>query len=755
MTVAWRSVAWRRAAWRRLAWRAGLATLSIALGWPTAVPQAQAQTPNEQELPPIVVTAPRPTRQAPKRTTARPAAPATAAVAPPTTSEPANGAAPSAAASEVTLSRERVNAQPALRPGEVLEATPGLTVTQHSGEGKANQYFLRGFNLDHGTDLAITVDGMPVNMRTHGHGQGYADVNFLIPELIQSMRVRKGPYFAEEGDFASAGALRIDYINTMNPGLWQGTLGMYGYGRALAIKSYPISAGTPWTGNSTVTNPLAGNLLVAAEATKYDGPWDVPDRMKKLNGVVRYSSGTAEEGVSITGMAYKNSWTSTDQVARRAVDEGLISRWGTLDPTDGGNSSRYSLSTRISGINALGLSQLEAYAIRSTLTLYNNFTYFLDDPTPTDTIGDQFSQGDKRTILGFHGSHTFKGRLGVFDSETKVGIQGRSDDIDVSLTKTVERVTYADIRRDKVQEDSIGVYAENTTRLTDWLRTIVGVRHDQFWANVTSDTPANSGNADAAITSPKFGLVLGPFSNNEIFLNAGYGFHSNDVRGVTITVNPPNTPDAGRPADKVPLLVRSKGAEIGWRARPIAGLETSVALFVLDYASELLFVGDAGTTEASRPSRRTGVEWTTTYKPAPWLGFELDVAATRARFTDFDPAGNRVPGAPNVVSSFGVTLGEELGWFGAVKMRYFGPRPLIEDNSSRSPSTTLVNARLGYRFDNGIRVQLDAFNLFNAKADQITYFYESRLRNEPDGVNDQHFHPVEPLSLRLSIAGRF
>src|SRR5262245_32577965 len=565
------------------------------------MPAAQAQEIQEQELPPVVVTAPPPVRQAPAHRTVRPQPTETqpASAPAPTASE---AAAPTAAASELVLPRERVNAQPALRPGEVLEATPGLIITQHSGEGKANQYFLRGFNLDHGTDLAITVDGMPVNMRTHGHGQGYADVNFLIPELIQSMRVRKGPYFAEEGDFASAGALRIDYINTMNPGLWQSTLGMFGYGRALAIKSYPISAGTPWTGNATVTNRVIGDLLVAAEATAYDGPWDVPDRMKKLNGVLRYSSGTAEEGVSITGMAYKNSWTSTDQIARRAVTEGLIGRWGTLDPTDGGNSSRYSLSTRISGINALGLSQLEAYAIRSTLTLYNNFTYFLDDPT--NTIGDQFSQGDKRTILGFHGNHTFKGRLGVFDSETRVGVQGRFDDINVALTKTAQRVEYATVRRDSVKEDSIGLYAQNTTRLTDWLRTIVGVRHDQFWANVTSDTPANSGNADAAITSPKAGLVLGPFRNNEIFLNAGYGFHSNDVRGVTISVNPANPPE---PADKVPFLVRSKGAEVGWRARPVQGLETSISLFLLDYESELLFVGDAGTTEASRPSRRTGV----------------------------------------------------------------------------------------------------------------------------------------------------
>jgi outer membrane receptor protein involved in Fe transport len=479
----------------------------------------------------------------------------------------------------------------------------------------------------------------------------------------------------------------------------------------------------------------------------------VPDRMKKWNGVVRYTSGTAEDGISITGMAYKNSWTSTDQIAQGALDQGLISRWGTLDPTDGGNSSRYSLSTRLSQTNALGVSKLEAYAIRSTMTLFNNFTYFLDDPT--DTIGDQFSQGDRRTILGFHGNHTFKGRLGVFDSETRVGVQGRFDDINVALTKTAQRVEYATVRRDSVKEDSIGLYAQNTTKLTEWLRTIVGVRHDMFWANVRSDTPANSGNADAAITSPKVGVILGPFHNNEIFLNAGYGFHSNDVRGVTITVNPPNSGDAGAPAEKVPFLVRSKGAEVGWRARPVTGLESSIALFLLDYESELLFVGDAGTTEASRPSRRVGVEWTNAYKPVPWLAFELDVAVTRSRFTDVDPAGDRIPGAPNMIASFGVTYGEALGWFGALKMRYFGPRPLIEDDSVRSRQTTLVNARLGYRFENGVRLQLDAYNVFNVKADQITYFYESRLPQlgEFVGVADRHFHPVEPLAVRVTLAG--
>ncbi len=338
---------------------------------------------------------------------------------------------PDSSASEMTFSGQRIVAQPYARPGEYLEVTPGLVVTQHSGEGKANQYFLRGFNLDHGTDLAISVDGMPVNMRTHGHGQGYADINFLIPELIQSMRVRKGPYFADEGDFSSAGALHIDYLDTFNPGMWQGTVGMFGYGRALGIKS--VAAG-------------AGNLLVAGEGTVYDGPWDVPDRMRKINGVVRYSQGTALEGFSITGMAYNNRWTSTDQVAKRAIDEGLIGRFGTLDPTDGGRSSRYSLSTRFSTLNDWGVTKMEAYAIRYTMTLFNNFTYFLNN----EVDGDQFSQTDSRTIYGFHGNHTFKGRLGPFDCETRVGVQGRYDDINVGLHNTVQRQLLSTVRADDV-----------------------------------------------------------------------------------------------------------------------------------------------------------------------------------------------------------------------------------------------------------------------------------------------------------------
>jgi outer membrane receptor protein involved in Fe transport len=641
---------------------------------------------------------------------------------------------PRAAASEMTFRGAELNAWPVSRVGEVLEAVPGLIVTQHSGEGKANQYFLRGFNLDHGTDLAISIDGMPVNMPTHGHGQGYADINFMIPELIGALNVRKGPYYADVGDFGSAGAIAIDYLRGLPKNIAELTVGSFGHQRALAAGSTAVGDGT---------------LLAAFEASKYNGPWEVPDNIRKLNGVLRYSQGTATDGVTLTGMAYANRWTSTDQVAQRAIDQGVIGRFGTLDPTDGGISSRFSLSGNVARSSEIGQTLLNAYVVHSSLNLYNNFTYYLDDPIN----GDQFKQLDRRTLYGLNASQSFDMRLAGVPVQTRVGLQTRGDDIEVGLFRTLQRTTLSTVRADQVYEGNVGVWTDTTARWTDWLRTSVGVRQDYFAGRVTSDTPANSGNASASMTSPKAGIVLGPWFKTELFGNAGTGLHSNDIRGSTISVDPN---DKVTPLDRVPLLVRSKGAEVGIRSKAIDGLTSSLALFVLDFDSELLFVGDAGTTEPSRPSRRVGFEWTNQYKPLPWLQFDLDVAATRARFTDFDPAGDRIPGAPAIVASGGVTFGRDTGWFGALKARYFGPRPLIEDDSVRSLASLLFNARAGYRFDNGIRLQLDALNLFNARTNQIEYYYVSRLPGEPlDGVADRHVHPVEPLAVRLTLAGRF
>ena len=638
------------------------------------------------------------------------------------------------AASAISFTGEQVNAVPFARVGEALEVVPGLIVTQHSGEGKANQYFLRGFNLDHGTDLSLKVDGMPVNMPTHGHGQGYADINFLIPELIQSVNVRKGPYYADVGDFSSAGSVAIDYLNKLPKNLAEVTFGSFGYRRGVAAGSTAVGAGT---------------LLAAIEGTKYDGPWDVPDDVRKISGVLRYSQGTATDGLTLTAMAYSNGWNSTDQVAQRAIDQGIIGRLGSLDPTDGGTSSRFSLSGNWAQSSEYGQSKVSAYIVRSDLQLFNNFTYFLDNPIN----GDQFNQLDRRTLGGLDARHAFDWRFGGFETQTRVGTQSRYDDIHVGLFKTEQRAVRSTVREDRVQEGNVGFWTDTTTRWTDWLRTTVGIREDIFAGRVLSDTPENSGNAQATIASPKAGIVVGPWYKTEFYGNAGYGLHSNDIRGATITVDPI---DKVTPQDRVPLLVRSKGAELGIRTKAVEGLTSSIAVFVLDFDSELLFVGDAGTTEASRPSRRVGVEWVNQYKLLPWLSFDLDVAYTRARFTDFDPAGDRIPGAPAWIASGAVTLGNETGWFGALKARYFGPRPLIEDDSVHSLSSLIFNARAGYRFDNGLKLQLDVLNLFNAQTNQIEYYYLSRLPGEPiDGVADRHVHPTEPRAVRLTLAGKF
>jgi hypothetical protein len=632
------------------------------------------------------------------------------------------------AASEQNVTPEEIAARPITRPGEIVEAAPGLIATQHSGEGKANQYFLRGLNLDHGTDLALTLDGMPLNMRTHAHGQGYADLNFLIPEVLGGLLVRKGPYAADLGDFATAGALGITLANTLPRPILQVTGGSFGYWRGLAAGSFALGP---------------GNLLLAGEVTRYDGPWQRGDDLRRLNGVARYSQGSAAEGFSLTAMATSARWTSTDQIPSRAVP--LIGRYGTLDPSDGGQSQRFSLSGGWHREGEHGFTRVNAYAVRSSLDLYNNFTYFQDDLAR----GDQFHQRDRRWLLGLNASHTMEGEVFGRALQTRVGLQTRYDDIQLGLYRTQDRAWLSTVRADQVQEGSVGLWTDATLRVTDWLRTIIGLRGDWVGGRVRSDLAANSGTAGQLLASPKAGLVLGPWHATELFLNAGTGFHSNDLRGATITLDP-NDPLTR--LSRVPLLVRAKGAELGLRTRWTEQAESSLAFFVLTLGSEIVFVGDAGTTEASRPSRRVGVEWTNRWQMLPWLGLDADLAVTQARFTSADPAGNRIPGAPNMVAAAGVVLGDQgPGWFGAARLRFFGARPLIEDNSARSKPTTIANIRGGYRFENGITARLDVLNLFGARASQIDYFYASQLRGEVGRLLDRHFHPIEPVAVRFTV----
>jgi outer membrane receptor protein involved in Fe transport len=744
-----------------------------------AAPQASTEA-----LPPVTVQAPassaRP-RQSPKRIARRhtpsdkrtaTAKPAPAQVASGGSGAPTAGSGPStppAMASQTSFTGEELNARPVMRPGELLEATPGLIVTQHSGEGKANQYFLRGYNLDHGTDMAISVDDVPINMRTHAHGQGYTDLNWLMPETVNSLDIRKGPYFADEGDFSSAGNLHIGLIDSVPKAVAELTAGSFGYRRIFGMDSAKAGDGT---------------VLVAGEAGTYDGPWVNPDDMRKLNGMVRYSQGTATDGLSITGMAYSNKWNSTDQIPARAIPQ--IGLYGSEDPSDGGNTNRFALSGRVSGTDDAGSWKANAFAVKSQLDLFNNFTYFLSDPV----LGDQFHQHDDRIMTGGNASRTLNGSFAGLPMQTTFGMQTRYDDIALALSDTYQRSFLSTVRNDRVGEGSVGVYAQNTVGWTDWLRTTLGWRGDYYDAHVNSIfDAANSGTVAAGIGSPKFTATIGPFNKTEFFVGAGYGMHSNDARGATITEDPT---DSTTKLAASPLLVRIKGAETGVRTKIIPGLDSSLSVFMLDQDSEIIFNGDAGDTSASRPSQRYGLEWTNRYRPVSWIDVDADLAYSHARFTGFDSdqeaiyqslagfpqaqignaPGNYIPNAPAIVASAGITLGERTGPFGTLRWRYLGASPLTEDNAFRSPATSIFNGRLGYRADNGWRIQLDVLNLLNTKANQITYAYGSLIRTDnlyslcfpvqtapaavcQNGVMDYVLHPIEPLTIRITVAGAF
>jgi len=636
------------------------------------------------------------------------------------------------APSQGTVRGPRLHARPAFRPGELLESMPGLVVTQHSGEGKANQYFLRGFNLDHGTDLAIHVDGMPVNMRTHGHGQGYADLAFLIPELVDRVEYRKGPYHAEDGDFASAGAARLSLVNRLAGNTAVGTVGGLGHRRALL-------AGSP--------DDPATNLVYALDVMQHDGPWRNADDLGRVNALFRIGQGSEANGFNVTLMGYRGRWNATDQIPRRAVEAGTLGRFDAVDPTSGGRAQRASLSGEWRRTTAGGVTRVSAYGIHSRLGLYSNFTYFLNDPI----AGDQFEQTDHRAVGGFDASHTWLATWRGLPVENTLGLQTRMDRIRVGLHDTVERSRTSVTREDRVTETSAGAFAQNRLAWTDWLRTVAALRIDQYRGTVRSDRDANGGEASGSIASPKASVVLGPWAGSELYLNWGRGFHSNDVRGATITVDPVT----GGPAARVPLLVRSQGSEAGVRTEAMRDLTLTAALFRLDLASELVFVGDAGTTEASRASRRDGVEVTARWSPRPWLLLDLDYAQTKARFRDDDPAGRFIPGAPDRVISAKVIVDRLGPWSGALALRHFGARPLIEDGNVRSPATTLLSGKIGYRLDRRWRVELAGFNLADRKASQVDYFYASRLRGEAEPVDDRHFHPVEPRSFRFSVIASF
>lgn len=641
-------------------------------------------------------------------------------------------------ASEGTVTARQLANRPLLRPAEALETVPGMIVTQHSGDGKANQYFLRGFNLDHGSDFATTIDGMPVNMTTHAHGQGYMDLNFLIPELISNLRYRKGMYAAEDGDFAVTGSARIEYARSLPNKFIDVTLGEHSYYRLLAAGS---------------EQHAQTSLLGAVEIGGNNGPWEQPENLGKQNAVLRFSSGKANNGYSLGLMAYNANWTATEHVPERAITTGEIGRYGTLSKTDGGKTHRYSLSGQWAQTDGAGQLRANAYLIDYGLNLFSSPSAFLDG---------QHEQADQRLIWGGQLAKGWFLGPDWRDTEATLGLQWRQDRIGrVGLYQTTDRTRTSTVREDRVTVSALGLYGEAKTQWQPWLRSTLGVRVDNVSGKSQSlggsNNTANGGDASATQTSPKFGLVFGPFDSllngSEFYVNWGQGFHTNDTRGASTRTNPKD----GSSVTPVKLFSKATGSEIGFRAAPLPGWQTSVSLWQLRLDSELVFIGDEGVTEPRGASRRHGVEWSNYYTPTEGVILDADLAVSQARFEQTVNGGNHVPNAIPLTASLGLTADRQGPWFGGLRLRYLGAYALEETATQKSSPFWTANLKLGYRFSPRVQLTLDVLNLFDRKANDIEYWGASCTRSEGsgcnggDGISGRMMHPLEPRTLRAGV----
>jgi outer membrane receptor protein involved in Fe transport len=663
------------------------------------------------------------------------------------------GIGTSDAASQGVVLGSTLQDLPLLRPGEVLETVPGLVVTQHSGDGKANQYFLRGYNLDHGTDFASFLDGVPANMPTNAHGQGYSDLNYLIPELVDRIDYRKGPYFADTGDFSSAGSAAIQYRKSLDRNIANITVGDDGYRRVLLAGSTALAL--PGQGASGVSVFGAGTptLLGALELQRDNGPWTLKEDLQKTNALLRMSQEHAASGWSFDAAYYDASWNSTDQVPLALIESGQLGRYSALDPTDGGNTGRAIVSGEWHQRDGQGYTRLAAYLEHYRLQLWSNFTFFELRPA----TGDQFEQAENRNFLGGQivrgWDHTLFGR----DSVTELGLQVRHDNINVSLQNTEARVPIQTVSNNNVGETLASAYVQNTTSWTAWLRTLAGLRADHVDMDMTAYVlPQNSGSASGSKLSPKLSVILGPWEKTEFFIDAGKGFHSNDARGAIDKIDPTTL----APASAVPALAGSTGKELGLRTEYFSGLQSSVALWSLDSASELIYNADSdiGSTSPNGASRRYGVEWNNHWVNR-WLLVDADVAWTHARYAmqnDNGASGDLIPNAVAKVALFRATLHDLGPWSAGWETRYIGPYPLSQDGSLTAQSATVTNLRVQRELTRGVTLSLDAINVFNRRYYDIAYEQDYRASpTSPVVPNGITVHPGEPRQLRLTLRLKF
>jgi outer membrane receptor protein involved in Fe transport len=684
-----------------------------------------------------------------------------------------------ASASEGMVSNQELQLAPVYRPGQLLETVPGLIVTLHSGEGKANQYLLRGYNLDHGTDLQTDLDGMPVNQPTHAHGQGYTDLNFMIPELVDELFYTKGPYYANVGDFGAVGSVRLKYRDTIADEV-SATVGTRGFQRILATGSETLGPGT---------------LLAAVEVQHYDGPFEIPDDARQENVVLRYSQGDQHDGYSVTGMYYHQTWTSTTDIPIRAIADGVVpNRFGTLDPTDGGRAERASLSANY--FSALGDGQLSAsgFFIYNDLHLFNNFTHFLADPIH----GDQEYQFESRRAMGGAANYTLPVPFGPFGNEFSVGGVTRYDQLGLGRSPSEDQSPLPPqdappsfSNHDQVHLFAAAVHLQASTQWTAALRSVLGLRIDYQRGSDVDYLAAlhetagytNGGTAAQTLFQPKGSLIYTPNDFFEFYLSAGRGFHSADLRGV----NQDTSVDLGLP--HTPLLSRSEGQEVGVRAAVKQNLALTFAVYDLWQQSETTINPDVGQDIAGPPSRRYGYEINVTYQINRWLEFYGSYSGDHTRFTHpFDDgtghSGTYITNAPVATGSLALYLTNLGPWSGGLDYRYLGNYPLssgpcvnsaavhdfpgVATSCANAPTAPgQVNGRgfgqlnldVHYALPSRWSLSLGLYNLLNTHASAAEFWYVDRLRNEignyPQGRADVHEHPLEPIMARFTISKQF
>ncbi len=679
---------------------------------------------------------------------------------------------PFSAASSRAIRQFDMKVRPVRSAQDLLMLAPGLIIAQHNGGGKAEQLYMRGFDADHGTDVGIYVDGMPVNMVTHGHGQGYADLHFLIPETVEEFEVFKGPYFAEFGDFATAGSVSFHTKDHPDKNLVKLEGGMFNTGKLTTVLKIP-------------TNSAHQSAYMAGQFYTTDGPFDSPQDFKRFNMFGKFHSHLTDNSVlSLSLGGFSSAWNASGQIPTRAVKEGIISRFGAIDDMEGGTTSRVNVNfDYVYGEGTDREFSIQGYSTWYDFRLFSNFTFWLNDSID----GDMIEQTDTRNILGINTQYIYRKPWGSVMTRTTAGAGIRADNIEVGLWHSPDRVRKTLRTNDGVTQRNLYLWVQEDLFFNTKWRMQLGLRGNYYTFNVddkldhpdppdyaADDLPRASTYYHQAILNPKLNVVYSPAESVEIFFNSGTGFHSNDARDVIIaerireieygmsrkgyTELQIDSALLARNFDpdqkNILTLPRAAGFEVGTKLNIGKAVILSMAAWYLHLQEELVFIGDEGTTEISGATRRTGLDFEARMQITPWLWADADLNLANGIYVNEPEGANDIPLAPRVTSTGGLTAILQNGFEGALRYRYVGGRPANETNTVRAEGYFITNLMLAYMFKS-VKVFGSFENLFNSKWNEAQFDTESRLYWETRPVSEINFTPGNPFNVQLGISVEF